>query len=44
MKLRIKYMYERGNVSMIDLLLQSEDIVQLMNRAEYIRKLSEYDK
>lgn len=44
MKLRIKYMYERGNVSMIDLLLQSEDIVQLMNRAEYIRKISEYDK
>lgn len=44
MKLRIKYMYERGNVSMIDMLLQSEDIVQLMNRAEYIRKISEYDK
>lgn len=44
MKLRIKYMYERGNVSMLDLLLQSEDIVQLMNRAEYIRKISEYDK
>lgn len=44
MKLRIKYMYERGNVSMIDLLLQSEDLVQLMNRAEYIRKISEYDK
>lgn len=44
MKLRIKYMYERGNVSLIDLLLQSEDIVQLMNRAEYIRKISEYDK
>lgn len=44
MKLRIKYMYERGNTSMIDMLLQSEDMVQLMNRAEYIRKISEYDK
>lgn len=44
MKLRIKYMYERGNVSLIDMLLQSQDIVQLMNRAEYIRKISEYDK
>lgn len=44
MKLRIKYMYERGNVSLIDMLLQAEDIVQLMNRAEYIRKISEYDK
>lgn len=44
MKLRIKYMYERGNTSMIELLLQSSDLVQLMNRAEYIRKISEYDK
>lgn len=44
MKLRIKYMYERGNTSMLDLLLQSEDLMQLMNRAEYIRKISEYDK
>lgn len=44
MKLRIKYMYERGNTSMLDMLLQSSDLVQLMNRAEYIRKISEYDK
>ncbi|MGL5434004.1 MAG: murein hydrolase activator EnvC family protein [Lachnospiraceae bacterium] len=44
MKLRIKYMYERGNTGMIDMLLQSSDVVQLMNRAEYIRKISEYDK
>lgn len=44
MKLRIKYMYERGNTSILDMLLQSDDIVQFMNRAEYIRKISEYDK
>lgn len=44
MKLRIKYMYERGNTSFLDLLLQSQDMVQLMNRAEYIRKISEYDR
>lgn len=44
MKLRIKYMYERGNTSMLDLLLQSRNMMQLMNRAEYIRKISEYDK
>jgi len=44
MKLRIKYMYERGNTSMIDLLLKSQNMMQLMNRAEYIRKISEYDK
>ena len=44
MKLRIKYMYERGDTSYIDMLLQSDDMVQLMNRAEYIRKISEYDR
>lgn len=44
MKLRIKYMYERGDTSYIDLLLQSEDMAQLMNRAEYIQKISEYDR
>ncbi len=44
MKLRIKYMYERGNVSLIDLLLQSGDMVQLMNRAEYISQITQYDR
>lgn len=44
MKLRIKYMYEHGSTSVLDMLLQSRDIVQLMNRAEYIQKISEYDK
>lgn len=44
MKLRIKYMYEHGSTSMVELLLKSSDLVQLMNRAEYIRKISEYDK
>lgn len=44
MKLRIKYMYEQGNSSAVDLLLQSEDLTQLLNRAEYISKISEYDR
>lgn len=44
MKLRIKYMYERGDTSFIDMLLQSKDMMQLMNRAEYIQKISEYDR
>ncbi|MDO4268525.1 MAG: peptidoglycan DD-metalloendopeptidase family protein [Eubacteriales bacterium] len=44
MKLRIKYMYEQGDTSYIDMLLQSDDMVQLMNRAEYIKKISEYDR
>ena len=44
MKLRIKYMYERGEVSYLDMLLQSKNMMQFMNRAEYIRKISEYDR
>lgn len=44
MKLRIKYMYEQGDTSYVELLLQSDDMAQFMNRAEYIRKISEYDR
>lgn len=44
MKLRIKYMYEKGETSYIDLLFQAEDISQLLNRAEYIAQITEYDK
>lgn len=44
MKLRIKYMYEQGDASMLEMILQSEDLVQMMNRAEYIRQISEYDR
>lgn len=44
MKLRIKYMYEKGDSSFLDLLLQSESMAELLNRAEYIAKISEYDR
>jgi septal ring factor EnvC (AmiA/AmiB activator) len=44
MKLRIKYMYEKGNTGYLDLLFSSADLTQLMNRAEYVRKISEYDR
>lgn len=44
MKLRIQYMYERGETSFVDLLLQSDSISQLLNRAEYISKITEYDR
>lgn len=44
MKLRIKYMYEKGNSSYLDLLLQSRSMSELLNRAEYIQKISEYDR
>lgn len=44
MKLRMQYMYERGEASFLDLLLGSKDMVQLFNRAEYISSIAEYDK
>lgn len=44
MKLRIKYMYERGETSNIDILLQSEDLSDLLNSVEYISKIAEYDR
>lgn len=44
MKLRIKYMYENSNVSYFDLLVTASDISELLNRAEYVSKISEYDR
>ncbi len=44
MKLRIKYMYEKGDATFIDLILESKTISQLLNRAEYIAQISQYDR
>nr|WP_034859679.1 M23 family metallopeptidase [Hungatella hathewayi] len=44
MKLRIQYMYEMGETNFIDMLLQSKDMGQFLNRAEYIARITEYDK
>ena len=44
MKLRIRYMYERGETSFLDLLFESADMSQLLNRAEYIEAVSVYDR
>lgn len=43
MKIRIKFMYEQGDVTYLQLLLQSSDIGDALNKAEYIEKLYEYD-
>lgn len=44
MKLRIKYMYENGDSDYIELLMESESVSDLLNRTEYIAKISEYDQ
>ena len=44
MKQRIKYMYENGNVNYIEVFLESNSISDFLVKAEYIMKLSEYDR
>lgn len=44
MKLRIRYMYEKGNTGFLELLLSSANLTEFFNRAEYVRKISEYDR
>ena len=44
MKKRIKFMYENGNVAYIEMILQSKSLSQLLNAAEYVQKISEYDR
>jgi len=44
MKLRIKYMYERSDTTLIDAILDSDSLIQLLNRTEYINKISNYDR
>ena len=44
MKLRIKYMYEKGDTSYLDLLMESGSLSEMLNRAEYIQKISSYDR
>lgn len=44
MKLRIRYMYENGNVNIIELFMESESIADFFHKTEYIQKMSEYDR
>lgn len=44
MKLRIKFMYEHNDESYLALLLSSGSISEMLNRAEYISKISDYDR
>ena len=44
MKERIRFMYESGNTLTIDMLLQSGSFTDMLNKASYIKQLSEYDR
>lgn len=44
MKLRIKYMYEEGNASIIEALMSATDFSELLNKAEYVQNIHSYDR
>ncbi len=44
MKLRIKYMYEDQSVSISEALLTSSDMSEVLNKAEYIQSVYNYDR
>lgn len=44
MKKRIRYMYENGNTGFVEILCSSKSIGELLNNAEYISRISEYDR
>lgn len=44
MKLRIKFMYEKGNSTYLQLLMESRDFGEMVNKADYIEELYTYDR
>ena len=44
MKLRIRYMYENGNVNVIELFMESDSIADFFHKTENIKKMTEYDR
>jgi len=44
MKLRIQYMYEHETESYIEIMLSSKDMGDMLNKAEYINKITDYDR
>lgn len=43
MKKRIQYMYENGETSMLEVLLSSQNIADLLNQVEYVSGITDYD-
>lgn len=44
MKKRIKYIYESGDTQYLDVLMKSKSMADMLNKAEYITQLYDYDK
>lgn len=44
MKMRIQFMYEKGDTEFLDVLLRVSSIEEFLNKSEYIESIYEYDK
>ena len=44
MKTRIKYMYENGSLSLLEMLFSAKDMADFLNKADFIEHLSRYDR
>ena len=44
MKVRIQFMYENGNTSYLAILLEADSMSDLLNKAEYVEQIYEYDR
>lgn len=44
MKIRIRFMYERGDTSYLQLFTESLNVSDMLNKAEYVEKVYEYDR
>ncbi len=44
MKQRIRFIYEKGNTTYVELLLSANSFADFLNKTQYITKLSEYDR
>ena len=44
MKLRIQFMYEHNDYTYVEVLLSSQSMADMLNKFEYINKISEYDR
>ena len=44
MKGRIRYMYEEGDVSMMNMLFGAKSMADFVNKADYVSTISEYDR
>lgn len=44
MKRRIQFMYERGNLTFLEMILNAGSFGEMLNAAEYIEELSAYDR